>query len=164
MPDDPSYYGWRKGWDQGLIGTVTTNSKDPNATRFDLPYPAYFAEKLASKFVTAGDAVVAATSDRADLAAYAIKRRDGHLALLIINKSPMGAIDEAFDVAGFTPSGSSHLFQYGIAQDDLQKAGKAADLLETDPTFAVAAAPGGVQFRMSFPAYSMSVVVLAPKA
>jgi hypothetical protein len=161
QPDDPSYYGWRTGTDEGLIGS--DNGSAP-ATGPYVAYPAYFAEELASKMIHTGDTVVQAVSDRDDLSAYAVMQQDGHLALLVINKSPDEDISESFDIHGFLPSGALQSWQYGKAQDQAQSetADGSASLDSQAYGFDVTATATGGQFTLSFPSYSMTVIDLSP--
>src|SRR5207244_5459212 len=121
-----------------------------------------FAEKLLSNMGHAGDTVVKVTSDDTSLSAYAVKQQNGHLDLLVINKSPSVDKSVQFNVTGFTPSGASTLWQYGVAQDTAQSQttdGHSA-LAQSNPALTVA----GGGFTFSFPRYSMSVLDLVPVA
>jgi hypothetical protein len=160
-PNRPDLYGWRTGSDEGLIGS---DGGAPPSSGPYVRYPAYFAEQLASRMIHTGDTVVFAASDRSDLSAYAVMQHDGHLALLVINKSPDQDIDETFAIAGFVPGGSAQVWQYGKAQDHAQSqsADGSASLSESTMTLTVTAAPSGGQFDVTFPAYSMTVLDLAP--
>ena len=115
------YYGWRTGGDLGILGEDFSGTNPP-ATGFYVPYPAYFAEELASHMIHAGDKVVSAGSTTADFSVYAVMQQDGDLDLLIINKSPTSSIDETFDVDGFTPQSGATYWQYGETQDNAQEA------------------------------------------
>jgi hypothetical protein len=161
VPQNPSFYGWRSGTDSGLIGTDTGAAP---ATGPYVPYPAYFAEQLASMMIHTGDQVVTAASDRADLSAYAVRQQDGHLDLLVVNKSPIDEIAETFAISGFTPSGPAQVWQYGRAEDTAQSqtADGSASLSNSGLTLAVDTASGVSQFQYTVPPYSMMVIDLAP--
>ena len=85
-----SLYGWRTGGDYGLIGSPGGSAP---ATGPYVPYPTYFAEQLASKIIQAGGNVVQAISSDPNLTAYAVLEPNGHLDLLVINKSASSALD-----------------------------------------------------------------------
>src|SRR5262249_6928293 len=89
-----SLYGWRQGGDYGLLG----GTGSPPATGSYIPYPTYFAEQLFSKMVHAGDAVVKASSNDANLTTYAIKEANGHLDLGVINKSAASSLTGQFQI------------------------------------------------------------------
>jgi hypothetical protein len=93
-----------------------------------------------------------------------VQQQNGHLALLVINKSATDDDTATFNVAGFTPSGTSTLWTYGQAEDTAQSltADGSASLTQTSPVLGVAPTPDGSTFDMTFPAYSMSVLDLEP--
>ena len=86
--DSSSLYGWRQGGDYGLIGSPGGSAP---ATGPYVPYPTYFAEELASKIIQAGGNVVQASSSDPDLTTYAVFEPNGHLDLLVVNKSGTSA-------------------------------------------------------------------------
>jgi hypothetical protein len=163
MAANPAFYGWRTGADDGMIGAPSNNVAAP-ATGPYVEYPAYFAAQLAGKLVHTGDKVVSAPSDTATLSSYAVLQQNGHLALLVINKSSAAADTVTFNLAGFVPSGTATQWTYGQTEDTAQSksADGAASLTQTAPMIAAAAMAGGSSFALTFPAYSMSVIDLGP--
>jgi hypothetical protein len=164
-PDDPNLYGWRRGGDYGLLGAVNVggNFHADGVAPYTGPYiayPTYFAEQLVSKAVHDGDTVVSANSDSPLVSAYAVRQQNGHLALLVINKSPTDDRSETIDLSGFTGNGQATLWQYGKDQDNAQRdsADGAASLLRADLDVNV----NGGQFSFTFPSYSMTVLDLTP--
>jgi hypothetical protein len=154
-----SLYGWRQGGDFGLLG-YPNDSPPPPASGTYVPYPTYFAEQLGSKIIQAGGSVVQAASNDANLPAYAVLEPNGHLDLLVINKHGSGALTGQFNVAGFTPGASAQVWQYGEAQDTAQS--QTTDGHSALSNFAVTLSVSGSSFSLSFPAYSMTVLDLAP--
>ncbi len=154
-----SLYGWREGGDFGLIGRQSPNPSPPASGSY-VPYPTYFAEQLGSKIIQAGGEVVQASSNDADLSAYAVLESNGHLDLLVINKSASGALTGNFDLTGFTPATSAQVWQYGEAQDTAQS--QTTDGDSALANFAVTLPVSGSTFSLSFPAYSMTVLDLTP--
>ena len=71
------------------------------------------------------------TSSDPTLDVFAIKEANGDLELMVINKAKTGlnndttgtpAIDSTtFNIAGFIPSGSTTMWQYGSAEDNAQE-------------------------------------------
>ena len=112
-----SLYGWRQGGDYGLLGSPGGSAP---ATGTYVPYPTYFAEQLASKIIQAGGNVVQATSSDPNLTTYAVLEANGHLDLLVINKSATGALTGQFQLADFQPASQATVWQYGEAQDTAQ--------------------------------------------
>ncbi len=115
---NPNLYGWRTGGDYGLLGSGS--SVPPPATGPYVPYPTYFAEQLFSHVAHNGDSVVTAASDDPNLSVYAVQQQNGHLALLVINKSPAGDLTGQFGLTGFTPKHRAVVWQYGEAEDNAQ--------------------------------------------
>jgi hypothetical protein len=151
-----SLYGWRQGGDYGLIGS----SGSAPATGTYVPYPTYFAEQLVSTMVQPGGRVVQATSGSANLSTYAVLEPNGHLDLLVINKSAAGALTGQFQLAGFQPSGQAQVWQYGEAQDTAQS--QTTDGHSALASFAQTLTVSGSSVSDSFPAYSMTVLDLTP--
>jgi alpha-L-arabinofuranosidase len=153
-----SLYGWRQGGDYGLLG-------DPFYT--DLPntgpyveYPDYFGEQLAGKLIQTGGKVVSASSSYNEFSTYAVLEANGHLELLVINKNSDASLTEQFTMTGFTPSGLAQFYQYGEAQDNAQR-------LSTTGNSALASFSSplnntGGNFSLALPAYSMTLIDLAP--
>lgn len=146
--NDPLLYGWRQYGDFGIIDGPTNC------------YPAYYAAKLLKHFARDGDQVVRATSDYQLLAAYATRRTNGSLALLVINKSAVNALNASIAVAGYTPHPDAPVYSYGIPQDETVRTNGAfsRDIAQTSFTAA------GTNFAFTFPPYSLTVISLPPAA
>src|SRR5262249_50643425 len=111
------------------------------------------------KVVRAGGQVVSASSSDPNLTAYAVLEANGHLDLLVINKSPAGALSGKFQVSGFQPAAVAQRWQYGEAQDTAQS--HTSDGHSALPPTTVSLSPAGRTFSVSFPAYSMTVLEIA---
>ena len=139
-----SLYGWRQYGEYGIV----------DGTNY---YPTYYAAKLMTNFVQAGDTVVSAGTDYSLLATYAARRQDGALTMLVINKDPMNSLTGLVAVAGFTPATNAQVFSYGIPQDTAAQSGTGSpDVAKT--AFAIA----GTNFSYAFPPYSATVLFLPP--
>jgi alpha-L-arabinofuranosidase len=156
--NSPSLYGWRQGGDYGLLGS----GNSPPATSTYVAYPSYFAEQLLSHMVHQGDSVVRAASSDPYLAVYAVKQANGHLDLLVINKSATASLTGNFQVSGFQPSAQATLWQYGKAQDTAQS--KSPNGSAALAHFTATLTLNGSNFSYQFPSYSMTVLDLTPKA
>ena len=64
-----------------------------------------------------------ATSDNRLLSAYAVRRADGTLTLLVINKSPGATVKADLAIAGFRPEPGAMDILYGISQDEAARTG-----------------------------------------
>jgi hypothetical protein len=151
--DSSSLYGWREFGDYGLFGNNYTTGSIPDAQ--GVLFPSYFGMQLASKIDVAGGTVVSATSSNADLNVYAVREANGHLDLLVVNTSSTNSATDTFTVSGFSAGASATQWQYGETQDTAQ---------ENSPTAAAALAQSTVAWNgtASFPAYSMTVLDIAP--
>ncbi|PYS56238.1 MAG: hypothetical protein DMF76_25300, partial [Acidobacteria bacterium] len=143
--NSPSLYGWRLYGDYGVLS--------PQSIR----YPSFYIIKLMRYFARGGDTVVQATSDSPLLAVYAVKRANGSLTLLLVNKSPSQAQPTRVWVNDYVPDPQSGVTSYGIPQDEAARTAVGSpDLAQT--TFDAA----GTLFDYSFAPYSAAVISLVP--
>lgn len=150
---DPAFYGWRTNGDGSILvdGGIVYGLGGVGSA-----YPTYYVAKLMSHFAADGDTVVAATSDYPLLAAYSIKRTNGTLTLLVINKSSSSNLTATINLSGYVPSTNAIVYSYGIPQDTAARTGVGSpDNAQTNLT--------GVQssFSATFAPFSASVLVLS---
>lgn len=138
---DPTEYGWREFADFGILA-----SGDRSDTPANTPYPTYYGAKLCDTWTSPGDTVLTSTSDDPELAIHAVRKQNGHMALLVVNKSPETNITGDIALSGFSPAGSATTYSYGETNDTSQTG------LTTSTTVA------GSAFSYTFPAYSMTVI------
>lgn len=149
---DPAMYGWRKDGSGNYIsdgGIVNGDGVGANG------YPTYYVAKLLTRFARGGDTVVSASSDYQLLSAYAVKRTNGALTLLVINKSCASNLTANFNLSGYAPATNATVYSYGIPQDEAARTGVGStDVAQTNIT--------GVQgnFSVTFAPFSASVMVL----
>jgi hypothetical protein len=101
--------------------------------------------------------VVRATSDYPLLATYAVKRTNGTLALLVINKSASANLTANFNLSGYVPYGNSAIYSYGIPQDEAARTGVGSP--EIAQTNFIGAA---TSFSATFAPFSATVMVMGP--
>lgn len=143
-----SLYGWRPYGDYG----ITTGANPPGpADR----YPTFHIAKLLKYFARGGDRVIRATSTYNDLSAYATRRADGTLTLLIINKNAAASLTAAITVKDYTPAANAQVASYGIPQDEAARTGVGSTEI-AQATLANA----GPNFTSTFPPYSVTVITL----
>jgi hypothetical protein len=166
LNSDNALYGWRTGWftnvalltntvqfysDGGIVtglGTEATNR-----------YPTFYCGKLMKYFARGGDTVVTATNDYQLLSAYAVRRTNGCLTLLVVNKSSYASLNAAIALAGYVPFSNATVYSYGIPQDDAARTGAGS------PDIAQTTAPvAGANFNYTFTPYSATVLRLTPAA
>jgi len=138
-------YGWRAYGSYGIVD-ATTNG-----------YPVCYTAKLLRQFVQTGDTVLTAASDYSLLSTYAVRRQNGSLTLLTINKDPVNILTGQVTVASFSPAPAATVYAYGIPQDNAAQAGTGSpDLAQTAITNA------GTNFTCAYPPYSATVLALSP--
>ncbi len=151
---DPEFYGWRTNADGSVLSDGGIIYGPGGAGNL---YPTYYCAKLMPKFATDGDTVVRATSDYPLLATYAVKRTNGTLTLLVINKSASSNLTANFNLSGYVPYTNAALFSYGIPQDEAARTGVGSpDIVKTN--FIGAAA----SFSATFAPFSATVMVMSP--
>jgi alpha-N-arabinofuranosidase len=142
--NSPSLHGWRDYGDYGIMH---------GATNF---YPTFYAMKLLKYFARGGDKIVRAASDNKLLSAYAARRADGSLALLVINKNPTSELKTDFSFVGFEPARDGKIFSYGVPQDEAARTGAGSpDIAQTNFTGAFK------NFPCKFAPYSATVFVFS---
>jgi hypothetical protein len=143
----PSLYGWRTYGDLGIVGNLNTL------------YPTFYTFKLMHDFVQPGDTVLTASSGDSLLSTYAVRRQDGSLTILVINKDPSNTYTGLVDLVGFTPASNGTAYSYGIPQDDAAETNASLSLRDIATTSFSGA---GTNFNYAFPSYSATVLVLPP--
>jgi alpha-N-arabinofuranosidase len=148
---DPTLYGWRMYGDLGIIngsGTLLSNR-----------YPVFFTAKLMPYFIGAGDTVLNASSDYGLLTAYAARRTNGSLTLLVINKDPDSSFTANIATANYIPDSAARIYSYGMEQDHAAQTGAGScDIAQGN--FSTVS----TNFNYSCAPYSATVFVFAPMA
>jgi sugar lactone lactonase YvrE len=144
---DPLLYGWRQYGDLGMMNGLGDNLNDR--------YPQFFSAKLMQHFIRGGDSVVKAVSNNGLLSAYAAKRSDGSLALLVVNKDSLSNFWAQIQLTGYTPGSIGAVYSYGISQDAAARTGVGSCDIATNQLLGAAAA-----FSKGFAPYSITVIVL----
>ena len=142
-----SLYGWRTNGDLGIIGNLNTL------------YPTFYTDKLMHDFFQPGDTVLTAASDYSLLSTYAVRRQDGSLTVLAINKDPSNSYTGQVAVAGFTPASSGTVYSYGIPQDNAAKTNGPIFFQDVATT---AFSGAGTNFNYVFGPYSATLLALSP--
>ena len=149
--NDATLYGWRNYGDYGILSSV---SGFGSATAYD-PYPTYYAFKLLSYFARGGDTVISAASNNTLLTLFAVKRTNGALSLLVINKDPTNTLGANIALTGFTPGSSATTYTYGKPQDTAAQLGSGSTNIATGSM-----SVSGSAFAASFAPYSLTVISL----
>jgi hypothetical protein len=156
---DNAVYGWRIDPNTGDYltdgGVVNGDVVPPNTNC----YPSYYCMKLLQYFARGGDTVITATNDYELLGTYAVRRTNGSLTMLVINKSSYASLSIIINLAGYVPFSNATVYSYGIPQDDAARTGIGSpDIAQTNSPIA------GASFNYTFAPYSATVLALAPAA
>jgi alpha-L-arabinofuranosidase len=145
---DPTLYGWRPFGDLGITWGSTN-------------YPVFYAKKLLQSFVRGGDSVVGSSSDYLLLSDYAVRRTNGSLTVLVINKDVTTSFNAQIILTNFLPAPNATIQSYGIVQDNAARTNATASLQDiATNNFAGA----GTNFTYTFPAGTMTLFTFAPAA
>ena len=140
--NNAALYGWRPYGDYGIVSS--TNDR----------YPAYFTGKLLKYFARGGDKIVSASSDYLFLSAYAARRTNGGMSLLVINKSASNSFAAGLNLLGFQAHSNVTAYSYGIPQDEAARLGIGSpDIAQTNFV-------AGTNF--TFAPYSATVLSFSP--
>jgi len=144
----PALYGWRDYGDFGMVNGLNTR------------HPTFYAAKLMHQFATAGDAIVRVASDNPLVAAYAAKRTNGKLSLLVINKDlNNNSLTAQIALNGFAPQPAATVLSYGTAQDNAARDNAPAQSQDlAASSFNGAAA----NFSYTLPPLSLTLLNLTP--
>jgi len=157
--EDNAIYGWRTDPSNGEYitdGGVASGSVVPPNLGC---YPSYYCRKLMTYWTAGGDTVITATNDYKLLGTYAVRRTNGSLTMLVINKSSYASLSTAINLAGYVPFTNATVYSYGIPQDDAARTGIGSpDIAQTNSLIS------GASFNYTFAPYSATVLQLAPAA
>ncbi|HXB61148.1 MAG TPA: hypothetical protein VNU95_16365 [Candidatus Acidoferrales bacterium] len=144
---DPTIYGWRTDGDYGILSGSNT------------PYPTFYAEKLLESFARPGDSVLVSSSDNLLLSAYAVRRTNGALTMLVVNKDMVANLVGQIALTNFVPWSTATVRSYGIPQDQAaENNGSALSQDVATNTDSSAAA----NFSYTFPPLSLTLFTFAP--
>lgn len=144
---DPTLYGWRNYGDLGMIHGPASR------------HPVFYAAKLMSFLARAGDVVVEAASGHPWLAVHAVRRTNGSLSVLVLNKEKQATLLARLHLEGFLPASTATLQFYGIPQDEAARTNGPASAQDIAQT--TVAVPGPALLH-SFPPLSLSLFTFQP--
>src|SRR6202041_3942379 len=116
------------------------------------PQPAYYGIKLFHQVAHVGDAFLPASPPLQLLTVHALKRRDGGLGLLLVNKDPNQSITATVTVDGYSFAAKGTRYDWGKPGSD---AGTSITEAPIDGL--------GATFTVVVPRYSITAIVI-PKA
>jgi hypothetical protein len=109
------------------------------------PFPVYYGMQMIGKLGSPGDALVQASASSSLLSAHAVKRANGDLNVMLINKDPNNDATVNLSYSGFTPSPATPTVSSYLKN-----------------ATSIGSAPTGTGTTQTVPAYSIVVVQLHP--
>jgi alpha-L-arabinofuranosidase len=147
---DSTIYGWRTYGDEGIISA----NGDYGTNR----YPIFYGFKMMQYYARPGDTILNAGSDHLLLSAYAARKTNGALTLLVVNKDAATNFNAQIVLSNFTPAATATVRAYGIAQDEATRTNAPAGAQDISTNVV----PVGAVFTNSFPPYSLSLFIFPP--
>ncbi|MCS7475641.1 cellulose binding domain-containing protein [Umezawaea endophytica] len=109
------------------------------------PFAPYHALAMTSRFAGPGDQLVQAAASDPLVKVHASRKRDGGLAVLLVNQDPDAAKPVTLDYTGYTPAASARVLSY------------------TNGATGITTTTGG-SATVTLPPYSLTTLTLRPKA
>ncbi|MEV4728027.1 cellulose binding domain-containing protein [Micromonospora humida] len=134
--------------DFGLLSSGTcTADNSVCEPPLNTPFAPYHGLSMMNLFARPGDQFVRAATDEPLVTAHAVRRADGDLAVLLVNKDPANARPVTIDYAGFAPSDAAPT-TYSL----------------TNGASGVVTGQSGSVGSRTLPAYSLTTLVLRPSS
>ncbi|GIJ07826.1 cellulose binding domain-containing protein [Micromonospora andamanensis] len=134
--------------DFGMLSSGTcTSDGSVCEPPLNTPFAAYHGLSMMSRFARTGDQFIRAGSDEPLVAAHAVRRANGEVAVLLVNRDPDNAREVSIDYAGFAPS-----------------SGEPTVHTHTNGATAIATSRSGSATSRTLPPYSLTTLVVRPAA
>ncbi|MGW1510878.1 cellulose binding domain-containing protein [Streptomyces sp. NPDC002394] len=121
------------------------SSGSPCEPTANTPFPAYYGIQMISKLGAPGDTLVKAAGSSPLLSAHAVRRTNGDVAVMLINKDPDNAATVNLSYTGFTPSSATPTVHSYLKNGH-----------------SIGTAPSGSPTTQTVPAYGITVVEMHP--
>ncbi|MGW3962451.1 cellulose binding domain-containing protein [Amycolatopsis sp. NPDC005003] len=133
--------------DGGILSSGTCLEGGACEPPLNTPFAPYYGLKMLSTFAHPGDQFVRAAADDPLVGAHAVRRPNGDLAVLLLNRDADQARTVTLDYAGYTPAaGAPQVFTF------------------TNGATAVSESASGTSTSQTLPPYSLTTLVLHPAA
>jgi hypothetical protein len=105
--------------DYGIFSSGLTCSNGAVEPAVDTPFPAYYGLQMLSHLGEEGDSLVRATSSNSLVSIHAVRRDNGKLNVMLINKDPTVAYAVTVSLDGVCVHGIAHTYTYGIGSTSI---------------------------------------------
>lgn len=134
--------------DFGLLSSGTCTSDGTVCEPpVNTPFAAYHGLSMMSRFARTGDQFIRAGSDQPMVTAHAVRRGNGEVAVLLVNKDPENEYPVTIDYAGFAPSSAAPTVH-----------------THTNGATAITTSQSGSATSRTLPPYSLTTLVVRPAA
>ena len=125
--------------DYGMLSSGASASCEPAQ---NTPFPAYYGTEMISKLGSPGDTLVSTTSSTSLVSAHAVKRANGDVDVMLINKDPNNDASVSLSYNGFTPgSGTPTVYSYLKNGTSITSAASGSATGQTVPAYSVVVVP-----------------------
>ena len=102
------------------------------------PFPAYYGTEMISKLGSPGDTLVSTSSSTSLVSSHAVKRTNGDVDVMLINKDPNNSATVSLSYNGFTPgSGTPTVYSYLKNGTSITSAASGSASSQTVPPYSV---------------------------
>lgn len=102
------------------------------------PFAPYYGTQMITKFGGPGDALVAANTSTSLLSAHAVKRTNGDLSVMLINKDPSNDTTVSLSYNGFSPSSATPtVYSYRKNASSIGSATSGSATTQTVPAYSI---------------------------
>jgi Cellulose binding domain len=131
--------------DEGVLSNASCNGGtcEPPA---ETPFQSYYGLQMLSRVGAPGEQMVGASSDQSLVAVHAVRRANGHLTVLMVNKDPSNSYAVTLSYSGFQPSGTPTVFSLANGAHGITSAQQGSATAQTIPPYSLTTldlAPGG---------------------
>ncbi len=113
---DPSLYGSYNFGDYGVLSVGQTTSGDAVEPPVNTPFPSYYGLQMLSALGHhPQDALLPATSSTALVAVHAVRKANGKINVLLVNKDPSTRYSVTVSLAGAAAHGWAGVYRYGTS-------------------------------------------------
>ncbi|MEV0611760.1 cellulose binding domain-containing protein [Nonomuraea sp. NPDC050404] len=119
--------------DGGIVSSGETCEPPANT-----PFPPYYGLQMITKLGGPGDALIRAASSGSLLSAHAVKRANGDVNVMLINKDPDNEVTVDLSYSGFTPSSATPtVYSYRKNASSIGSAATGSATTQTVPAYSI---------------------------
>lgn len=119
---DPALYGDYAYGDYGILSAGMTSAAGAVEPAANTPFPAYFGVQMLGYLGhRPQDAILETTSSNPLVAVHAVRRGDGTIAVLLVNKDPGARYSVNVSLAGASAHGWADVYRYGKGSTSISR-------------------------------------------